>query len=170
MEKSNLQFTIYNLLFTIFLAFTLFAVPALAQDPQPDVDLDAVNVVARQMNCPTCQSLNLADCRTQTCNQWKEQIGDLLASGMSEEDVLDWYVTRYGTEVLQEPPKRGVGLYVWILPIIGFLVGAGWLAYILKKWSGNQPEAAVVEIDASTGAIDESDDYLRQVEQDLQDL
>ena len=158
-------------LLTLFI-ITLFVVPALAQDPQKDVDLNAVNAVARKMNCPTCQSLNLADCRTQTCNQWREQIGDLLASGMTQEEVLDWYVTRYGEEVLQEPPKHGVGLYVWILPIIGFLVGAGWLAYILKKWSANQPEAAVVEINASPETVGTlpDDDYLKRVEQDLQDL
>ncbi len=167
--KPNLPFTIYHLPFTIFLAiifaFTLFALPALADEP----NMDEVNSVAGQMNCPTCQSLNLADCRTQTCNQWKEQIGDLLASGMTEEEVLDWYIVRYGEEVLQEPPTHGVGLYVWVLPILGFLIGAGWLAFILKKWSANQPEAVPVEIEDSP-EMDESDDYLKRVEQDLQDL
>ncbi|HHJ06940.1 MAG TPA: hypothetical protein ENK24_05530 [Anaerolineae bacterium] len=161
----------YLILLSLFI-LSIFALPVLAQDPQSDVDLDAVNAVARKMNCPTCQSLNLADCRTQTCNQWREQIADLLASGMTQDEVLDWYIARYGEEVLQEPPKHGVGLYVWILPIIGFLVGAGWLAYILKKWSANQPEVAVVEIEAAPEAkiAAPEDDYLKRVEQDLQDL
>jgi len=172
MKKSNLrQFTIHYSQFAIFLAiffaFTLFTFPVLADEP----NMDEVNSVAEKMNCPTCQSLNLADCRTQTCNQWKEQIGDLLASGMTEEEVLDWYMLRYGEEVLQKPPMHGVGLYVWALPILGFLIGAGWLAFILRKWSANQPEAVPVEVEASPEMeMQASDDYLKRVEQDLQDL
>jgi len=169
MKKNNAQFVIF---ITLLSVFAIFAIPVLAQDPQSDVDLDAVNAVARKMNCPTCQSLNLADCRTQTCNQWREQIADLLASGMTQEEVLDWYIARYGEEVLQEPPKHGVGLYVWILPVIGFLAGAGWLAYGLKKWSAHPPEGAVREIEAAPEPkiASPDDDYLKRVEQDLQDL
>ena len=137
----------------------------LAQSPTDD----EVNAVAENLNCPTCQSLNLSDCSTQTCAQWKEQIRDLLAEGYSKEEVLDWYVVRYGEQVLQEPRRSGIGLYAWLLPILGFLVGIVWLAIILKKWSAKKQVStaapAVPELDG-----DSADDYLRRVEQDLKEL
>jgi len=124
------RFVVIGLLLVALATMLLAATSvALAQEPT----LDDVNEVAKQMNCPTCQSLNLEDCRTQTCDQWRGQIRDLLASGMTKQEVLDWYISRYGEEVLQEPPTHGVGLYVWILPVIGLVAGAGWLAVILKK-------------------------------------
>lgn len=165
MKRTKLAATIF---FVILIAalFAWAGTVALAQEPT----LDEVNDVAKEMNCPTCQSLNLADCRTQTCDQWRTQIKDLLASGMSKQEVLDWYISRYGEEVLQEPPTHGVGLYVWILPVIGLVAGAGWLTFILKKWSaGRQAEpAASAEIESPD--TDLADDYLQQVEQDLKEL
>ncbi|RME45018.1 MAG: hypothetical protein D6796_11065, partial [Caldilineae bacterium] len=101
----------------------LFALPAMAQEPT----MDEVNAVARKLNCPTCQGLNLEDCRTQTCAQWRDQIRDFLAQGMSEQEILDWYAARYGDEVLQEPPRRGVGLLVWVLPVLAIVTGTVWL-------------------------------------------
>ena len=149
----------------LVLAAALFAIPALAQEPT----FDEVNQVARKLNCPTCQSLNLADCRTQTCSQWRDQIKDMLASGMGEQEILDWYAAQYGDEVLQEPPRRGVSLYVWVLPGVALLGGVIWLGYSLKKWSAKRAIPIPVVCGAAPPA-DAPDDYLSRVEQDLKNL
>lgn len=166
-------------LLVIGLILVLLPGSVLAQEPSDD----EVNAVAENLNCPTCQSLNLSDCNTQTCIQWKDQIRDLLADGYTQEEVLDWYVVRYGEQVLQEPPRRGIGLYVWLLPILGLLAGAIWLGVILKRWSTKKEAPAprtlegISERASSTTVTtspevseNEADDYLRQVEQDLKNL
>lgn len=150
----------------IFLAAALallVIMPALAQAPTDD----QVNSVAEKMNCPTCQSLNLADCRTQTCEQWREQIRDWLAQGYTEQEVLDLYALRYGDQVLQEPPRRGVGLLVWLLPVVGVLAGGVWLGFVARKWSAFK---APLSVETALPAGDEADDYLQRVERDLQNL
>jgi len=161
----NLKFTL--LLITVFL--TLFIVPILAQEPT----MDQVNRVASQLNCPTCQSLNLEDCRTQTCEQWRDNIKDLLAQGYTEQEVLEWHIARFGVEVLQEPPKAGAGLFAWLLPALGLLVGSGWLFFIIKRWS-NKSELVPVEAESggeiSSASADFDDEYLQRIEQDLKDL
>ena len=130
----------------------LAALPVLAQDPS----MDEVNHVARKLNCPTCQSLNLEDCRTQTCDQWRDQIKDLLAEGYTEQEVLDWFIARFGVEVLQEPPRQGHGLFAWLLPIVGLLAGVSWLAFVLRRWSAAKPaEAAAVTALPEDGIDDE---------------
>jgi cytochrome c-type biogenesis protein CcmH len=140
---------------------------SLAQEP----DYDRINEVAEQMNCPTCVGINLADCRTQTCAQWRGQIGDLVQEGYSDQEVLDYFATRYGNQVLLEPPKSGSTLLLWILPVAAILVGGGWLIYILRRW--NKAETAPIAAGSPQAVVsdspppDVSDDYLSQVERDL---
>ena len=133
----------------------------LAQSP----DADRVNEIAKKLNCPTCQGINLADCRTQTCAQWRDQIGDLVAQGYTNQEVLDYFSTRYGDQVLQEPPKHGFSLALWLLPVLALVVGGMWLVYILRRWRQVAPAPASV---ATPSTADTDDDYLRQVEQDIE--
>ena len=145
----------------------------LAQDPGGKSRFDRINEVAQELNCPTCAGINLADCRTLTCEQWREQIGELLDEGYSKQEILDYFVERYGTQVLQEPPRSGYTLILWVLPVLALLVGGGWLFYTLRGWSAQrqlaaaatrEPPADTVEIDTAAP----TDDYLSQVEQDLE--
>ncbi len=150
------------------------SLPALAQEP----NFDQVNRIAKQLNCPTCAGINLADCRTQTCAQWREQISDLLKEGYTEPEVLDYFVTQYGVQVLQEPPKSGLTLSLWLLPILLLLAGAVWLFYTMRGWAAKNPEPAPVSAAIPTqpssnnrsaaGAAATDDDYLSLVEQDLE--
>ncbi|GAB4436146.1 MAG: hypothetical protein Kow0031_17900 [Anaerolineae bacterium] len=149
--------------------------PAHAQE-EPNYDL--INNIAEKMNCPTCTGINLADCRTQTCAQWKDQIKDLVDQGMSEEEVLDYFVTQYGTQVLQEPPKSGFTLTLWVLPVAMILLGGILLFFTMRNWAGQKTEPAAVSAQPATPAPAAAngtgsassaapDDYLSQVEKDL---
>ena len=121
----------------IVLTFLVIAGPALAQDPEPNYD--RINDIAEDLNCPTCTGINLADCRTLTCEQWREKIGDLVDEGYSDQEVLDYFSTRYGTQVLQEPPRSGFTLILWVLPVIAILAGGAWLAYVIRGWRKDEP-------------------------------
>lgn len=151
------------LLATLILAF--LPTPTLAQDPS----YDEVNDVASQMNCPTCVGVNLADCRTQTCEQWRGQIADLLAEGYTEQEVLDYFEARYGTRVLLEPPAHGPTLILWVLPVVALLAGGIWLAMVMRKWNQAKPitASAVAGVAPELNDSSVSDEYLTQVEQDL---
>ena len=155
-----------KLLTTIIILFGLFMVvtgPALAQDPEPNYD--RINDIAEELNCPTCTGINLADCRTLTCEQWREQIGELVDEGYSNQGVLDYFSTRYGDQVLQEPPRRGFSLLIWILPVVALAGGGIWLVITLRKW--RQESVAVSATPGTSTAPQPDDDYLSQVEKDL---
>jgi cytochrome c-type biogenesis protein CcmH len=135
-------------------------------------DFDRINEIAEQLNCPTCTGINLADCRTQTCTQWKDQIKDLLDQGYTDQQVLDYFVDQYGTQVLQEPPKTGFTLSLWILPILMIVIGGGLLFFTMRKWtSASRPQPVETTSTPATAPgkpiTTSSDDYMRQVEQDL---
>jgi cytochrome c-type biogenesis protein CcmH len=151
------------------------AMPALAQGPSTD----EINAVAKKLSCPTCTGINVADCPTETCAQWRAKIGEMLAEGRSEQEILDYFAARYGDHVLQVPPKRGFFVLVWLLPVIAILVGLVWLAYLMRGWSrqtatatAKHPQNAAAV--ATSGSPKESDliedEYLQRVQQDLEKL
>jgi cytochrome c-type biogenesis protein CcmH len=103
----------------------------LAQEPSAD----EINEVARLLSCPTCTGINLADCPTETCAQWRAEIGRLLAEGKTQGEILDYFAVRYGDHVLQTPPARGVFIWVWLVPAAGVL---GALVWWLVRSRGRQ--------------------------------
>jgi cytochrome c-type biogenesis protein CcmH len=161
-----------SLFFLIFAVFSLFVLagPVLAQDPEPNYD--RINEIAKDLNCPTCTGINLADCRTLTCEQWRDKIGELVIEGYSDQEVLDYFSARYGTQVLLEPPRRGFSLALWILPVIALLAGGGWLFYTIRGWRNQAEEVSgdsspAVNPTRPYVANNQSDNYLSQVEKDL---
>src|SRR5512137_1926656 len=129
--------------FIIFIAVWFFILhPSsfiLAQTPNSD----RVNEIAKKLNCPTCSGLNLADCRTQTCAQWRDQIGELVTQGYTDQEIIDYFSTRYGDQVLQEPPRRGFSLALWVLPVLALLGGVIWVGSMLRRWSKSLPLSPV---------------------------
>jgi len=160
-----------RILFLLILPFSLFAGATVALAQDPDTKLDRINNVAEGLNCPTCTGINLADCRTLTCEQWRDKISDLIDEGYSKQEILDYFSTRYGVQVLQEPPRSGFTLWLWFLPLAALAAGGGWLAYIIRGWSeaDEEDEDRVEAVSAAEAATDipASDDYLSQVEKDL---
>jgi cytochrome c-type biogenesis protein CcmH len=173
LRKVTLKFTL-SLLFaiTIYLLLTtyyLLPTPYSTTFAQ-ETDYDRVNEIAKKLNCPTCAGINLADCRTLTCEQWRNQINDLVKQGYSDKEVLDYFVTRFGEQVLQEPPKSGSTLFLWVLPVIILLAGGVWLTFALRRWAGRgaAPIAAVSpEIRPASDISQPPQHYLGQVEKDL---
>lgn len=158
------------LLVTIIIGIFVFAAPVLAQDPEPNYD--QINDIAQKLNCPTCTGINLADCRTLTCEQWRDKIGELVNEGYTNQEVVDYFATRYGPQVLQEPPRSGFTLVLWVLPIIALLAGGIWLFFTMRNWSRQElaeAESRPVEAVQTTpdSAAAPAADYLNQVDKDL---
>ena len=95
----------------------------------------------------------------------------LVACGYTADEVVDYFATQYGSQVLQEPPKTGFTLTLWALPFIMILLGAFLLFFTMRKWSSQKNGAAVATLTPATttpdGVSNASDDYLSQVDKDL---
>jgi cytochrome c-type biogenesis protein CcmH len=147
---------------------------ALAQDGTPpptppskqDVTADDVNRIARQMYCPVCENEPLDACRTAACQQWRAQIGQMLSEGQSEQQIKDYFVARYGVRVLAQPPAQGTSLLLYVLPIVGVIVGVVIVVWLLRRLRRRGAEAAV----AATAPKSSGDEYTDRVEQDLKNF
>jgi cytochrome c-type biogenesis protein CcmH len=143
----------------------LSALPTLslhAQGVSPEFD-DDVRAVARKLNCPTCAGRNLADCPTETCMQWKGEIRTQLDSGKSTAEVVQYFQDRFGSTVLQEPPKQGGTLVLWLAPVGAalMLVGAG--VVVAQRLAARRTRSATPVVTPLS-----SDAYKAQIEQEVQ--
>ncbi len=154
----------------VLVLFVFQAGPAAAQEP----DFDRINAVAEKLNCPTCAGINLADCNTLTCQQWRDQISDLIDEGYSNQEILDYFSARYGPQVLQEPPRSGSTLILWVLPVVAILAGVVLLFFTIRSWAGGRTEAVPETEESPTlttpisDAANVPENYLEEVEKDLE--
>ncbi len=97
---------------------------------------DRVRAVASRLMCPVCEGRTVADSTSELAAQMRALIRERLARGDSEEEVVRYFVDRYGPSVLAVPPPRGVGVALWALPAL--VVGAG-LTYVVWRFRGGAP-------------------------------
>ena len=109
---------------------------------------DGVRRVALQLQCPVCEGQSVADSSSGLAADMRAVIRDKLAAGESDQQILDWFVARYGDGILSEPPKRGIALGVWIGPTAVLTVGGLLLIFLLRTW--RRAPARPMAIAAST--------------------
>lgn len=99
-----------------------------------DRSLEAkVQVLAEQLRCLVCQNQNLADSHADLAVDLKNQVRDMLAKGMSEQQVIDFMVQRYGDFVLYNPPVKNTTWLLWGGPFALLVSGLGFLFIKLKR-------------------------------------
>jgi cytochrome c-type biogenesis protein CcmH len=148
------------------LALLLISGQVYAQRPVSEVTDNEVNAVASDMFCPTCENIPLDVCPTQACADWRQIIREQLAEGRSKEEIIDYFVERYGEQVRSAPPRYGVFWYFWLMPIVGVGVAAvffGRYVWHLQKQSAQRPSTKVKPPVESVA----TDDYLARVEKEL---
>lgn len=134
-----------NLLFTLMLAAA--AASAQVQEaplavPNPELE-KRVMALSEELRCLVCQNQTLADSHAELAMDLKAQVREKLASGMSDQQVVDYMVERYGDFVMYRPPVKGTTLLLWFGP---FLLLAGGLIVLFRKLSRRR----VAPADAST--------------------
>jgi cytochrome c-type biogenesis protein CcmH len=124
-----------------------------------------VNKISRNLYCPVCQNIPLEVCETAACQDWREQVRDLLAQGYTEQQVREYFIMRFGSKTVGTPTDPVSQFLTIILPfaLLG-LVGLG-IAISLVRWRQNR-QYGIVTLAPS---VDEShsDDYRARLESEL---
>ena len=75
------------------------------------------------------------------CAIERDKIDQMLKEGKTSDQVVDYYVSQLGTQILSEPPNSGSGRVAWTAP---FVIGIGGLltaAFFVFRWS-RRPQLA----------------------------
>lgn len=78
--------------------------------------------LVQELRCPKCQNQNIADSDAPIAMDLRAQIFRMLEEGQSNQQIIDYLVSRYGDFVLYKPPVTARTLLLWYGPA-GLLIG-----------------------------------------------
>lgn len=128
----------------VLLALAIVWGVLLARAAQPPSLDQRAHDVASQLQCPVCNGESVADSPSGLASEMRGVIRGKLAQGESEQQVIQYFEARYGSGILESPPKQGFTLMIWLPPVALLLVG-GYIVFALgREWSAARPALAAL--------------------------
>ncbi len=101
-----------------------------------------VGEIAQELTCTCGCNMVVSACEgTMDCGaaaDIKNQILEKLSIGQSKEEIIAFFVSRYGEKILSAPTKRGFNLMAWVLPFAAVIFGIGAVYALLKDWTSRK--------------------------------
>ncbi len=120
------------------------------------------NVLIDELRCPKCQNQNLAGSNSQIAEDLRRELHRLLVEGMTDREIKDFMVARYGDFVLYKPPLKASTIALWAFPVILLLMGAMGLVMIIRQRA--RTNANVITEGLSASEQQQLDQLLQQGE------
>lgn len=124
------------LVLSAFSAAAKEAVP-MAQDPVLEV---RVRALTEELRCLVCQNQTLAASDSDFANDMRREIRGLMNQGLSDHDVLDFLVQRYGDFILFRPPMKSTTYLLWFGPPALMVSGGIILFAVLRRRTRRQAD------------------------------
>ncbi len=120
--------------------------------------------------CGTCGRKRVGECTCGKAEEMRTEIAGLIAAGKSYDEVVDYYVKKYGSqEVLSSPIDKGFNRLAWLLPYAVGFVGILVVGSVAVRWtrhSSPEPSAPATSGDdaATQQRREKLDDELRDLD------
>lgn len=127
-----------SLTFLLILVCSLFAAQLSAGTEEvyafdDDKQRERFQRFTHELRCPKCQSQNLAGSDSMISQDLKRELHRLIREGKTDEEVVDFMVSRYGDFVLYRPPLQSNTYLLWFGPAILVFIGLGVFGWVLYK-------------------------------------
>ena len=112
----------------------------LAEDPVLEKRMVAL---AQNLRCLVCQNESLASSRSDLAKDLRQEVREKMKSGMSDQQIVDFLVSKYGDFVLFDPPMKKDTLLLWYGPFALLLIALIGLTVQLRKRKTQISEAVL---------------------------
>lgn len=118
---------------------TSLLLPAFAAAIDTDKAFDDPELQARyeeiteEVRCLKCQNQSIKDSNAFLASDLRREIRRMLEEGMSNDEIYDFLVVRYGEFALYRPRMQGKTLILWLAPALLLLLGGVVLVNILRR-------------------------------------
>lgn len=85
--------------------------------------------IAKDLRCAVCQNQPVSESNSDLARDMRAIIREQLEAGKSRDEIVDYFVSRYGNYVLMKPPYDQAGTLLWLAPVLLLIVMAigGWV-------------------------------------------
>jgi len=122
----------------------LMVVPAwsapvtVTEDPLERKMLD----IAKDLRCAVCQNQPISESNAELAQDMRKIVREKIIAGESREQIMKYFVDRYGDYVLMRPPTHGPGTIVWLAPLaLLLIVGISGFLFLAHRRKPTLPPA-----------------------------
>lgn len=135
------------------------AVPASATIDQYEFDNIAASArymaLIEELRCPKCQNQNLADSNAEIAQDMRDEIYRLMDQGLSDQQIVEHLVSRYGDFVRYKPPVNEQTAVLWLVPALLLFLAVCVVVFLIISQAKR----------ASKPSVELSDDEKRRLQQ-----
>ncbi|MEQ1848223.1 MAG: cytochrome c-type biogenesis protein, partial [Nitrospira sp.] len=114
----------------------------LTDDPVAEARLKHLAV---ELRCLVCQNQTLADSSAPLAEDLRREVREMIAKNMSDPEIIEFLVSRYGDFVLYRPPLKATTTVLWVGPFVLMAIGATALVMTLRRRSRTVAEVSVTD-------------------------
>ena len=135
----------------VFMLIALLTLPlqALAVQPSEVLDDPVLEERARKLSaglrCMVCQNQSIDDSDAELARDLRVLVRERLVAGETDQEVIDYVVSRYGEFVLLQPKLNARNALLWATPVVLLLIGGGFLVVMSQR--RRKPQAAMLSPD-----------------------
>tara|TARA_B100001057_G_scaffold362679_1_gene365274 strand:+ start:3388 stop:3750 length:363 start_codon:yes stop_codon:yes gene_type:complete len=98
-------------------------------------DSNLKNQITKNLRCLICQGQSVYDSDSEFANSVKFLVEKKLQEGLTEKQIYNYLKGKYGEWILYNPEFNKNTYFLWLLPILMFLIGGAIIfkAFIIKK-------------------------------------
>jgi len=119
-----------------FVAALLLTTSAFAIDQEKRFDDPAMQARYEQLisevRCLQCQNQSIKDSNVTLAADLRREIARMIDEGMSDEEIAEFLVTRYGEFALYRPRTAGKMIILWVVPILLVVLGGAALFRVVR--------------------------------------
>lgn len=97
------------------------------------------NDIGHRLMCTCGCAQLLGECNHVGCpesGRERIELSGRIASGDTDQQILDWFAAKYGVTMLAAPPASGFSLVAWIAPFAVFLAALAGTILLIRRWGG----------------------------------
>ena len=87
--------------------------------------------ITKNLRCLICQGQSIYDSDSEFANSLKIVVDKKLQEGLSEDQIYEYFKTKYGEWILYDPGLNKNTYILWLMPLLIFLIGG---AIIYKRF------------------------------------
>jgi cytochrome c-type biogenesis protein CcmH len=149
---------------SVALILLVFAFSSIGCIREEDITLEQrAHQLAGQLMCPVCDGQTIDGSNAQIAQDMRLKVRERLDAGDTNAEIREYFVLRYGQEILAAPEGSGFNLLAWIMPVVIVLGGIGIALTMIKNMRKSTDRSAA----RPTPAKPDLSAFLEQVDKDL---
>ena len=103
----------------IFFLFFIFSFHTNAEDTNSKL----INKISKNLRCLICQGQSVYDSQSDFATSLKIVITNKINDEYTEDEIYEYLISQYGEWIVYEPKFGKNTFFLWLLPILVFVVG-----------------------------------------------